>query len=79
MLIKDPLKRISIKGIKEHEFFSDMDFEKLFAMEITPPFIPDIKNKDDCIYVESDLLGENPKDSVNAGLSLMELKSLSIK
>ncbi len=45
MLERDPLKRLG-SGVKDweeiraHEFFKDMDFEKLHRKEIKPPYKP---------------------------------------
>ena len=37
MLTKKPEKRITIEKIKQHQFFKDLDFQKLFNKQIQPP------------------------------------------
>jgi len=38
-LNKRPDKRITIEKVKQHEFFKNLDWEKLKAKEIKPPII----------------------------------------
>jgi len=40
LLQKDPVKRISVAGIKAHPFFASIDWAKLERKEVTPPFVP---------------------------------------
>lgn len=42
MLKKKPEDRISSEEIKKHPFFASIDFEKLLAKKIEPPFKPDL-------------------------------------
>jgi hypothetical protein len=39
--------------VQEHPFFFSMDFEKLLALQIPAPFIPEIKGADDTRYYPS--------------------------
>jgi len=46
LLAKDVAKRLACGGrgaaeVKEHHFFAPIDWDKLMAMELTPPFEPD--------------------------------------
>ena len=44
LLIRDPEERLSDpKKIKDHPFFGSIDWDKLAAKELTPPFIPPVK------------------------------------
>lgn len=44
LLDRDPSKRMqSVEAFKAHPFFSDMDFEALYARKIPAPFKPDAK------------------------------------
>lgn len=52
LLQKDPRARLGSGerdglDIQDHEFFSDIDFEKLYRKEIAPPYVPEIKRDDD--------------------------------
>lgn len=42
MLKKKPEERIAPADIKKHPFFASIDFEKLLAKKIEPPFKPDL-------------------------------------
>jgi hypothetical protein len=41
------------RDVQEHPFFFSMDFEKLLALQIPAPFIPEIKGADDTRYYPS--------------------------
>lgn len=49
LLTKDPRKRLGsthgIKEISEHPYFAPLDFTKLAAKRIKPPFVPQVKSK----------------------------------
>ena len=40
LLNKDPSKRIQCKDVKNHIFYNNIDWDKLYKMEIEPPCIP---------------------------------------
>lgn len=40
LLVRDPAERISMDGVRSHPFFETIDWEKLEAKEVEPPFIP---------------------------------------
>ena len=48
LLIKEPENRIGSDGgidqILKHPWFAEIDIEKLLKKELTPPFIPVVKN-----------------------------------
>ena len=48
LLIKEPENRIGSDGgidqILKHPWFAEIDIEKLLRKELTPPFIPVVKN-----------------------------------
>ena len=59
--------------IKDHEFFRDIDWDKLTRKELTPPFIPDVEGPGDFKYASHDLIREflmqNSEDKFpNSGL-----------
>ena len=49
------------KDIKSHQFFSTIDFEKLFKKEITPPFIPAINRTDNLFYFDKEFTTKAPE------------------
>ena len=38
--------------LKKHEFFRDLDWDRLAHSEITPPFVPKIKDEKDLKYFD---------------------------
>ncbi|GMH86655.1 hypothetical protein TrVE_jg10699 [Triparma verrucosa] len=67
LLTVDPSKRLgvsSISDLKAHKFFSSIDWDKLFAKEIRPVYIPDVSNELDCKYVPKTYLRAEAKDSI---------------
>jgi serine/threonine protein kinase len=56
-LQRDPTKRlVEPKHIKEHKFFRGIDWDKLFAKEVTPPYVPPVKSKDDVSMISREFL-----------------------
>ena len=64
-LVKDPEKRLgtsAAKGnVKEHNFFSNLNWEDLSEGRIKPPFVPNVKNPDDTTNFDDDFTRENPE------------------
>lgn len=51
--------------IKSHPFFSDIDWEKLYRREITPPFIPVVgEGEDDTKYFDEEFTSERATDTI---------------
>ena len=69
ILNKDARKRPKFHEIRRHEFFKDVDFEKVLNKEIGPSFIPDIKKKFDTNNFDEEFTREVPQDSA-AGLDV---------
>jgi len=68
LLERDESKRLGSDKdyleIQEHEFFKDIDWEKLYARKITPPFIPEPENgDDDAKYFDTEFTSERVVDS----------------
>lgn len=42
LLEKNPKKRLKINDVKKHQFFENVDFNKLIDYKYKAPFIPDI-------------------------------------
>lgn len=54
-LIKDPSKRLkSTRKIKEHPFFSGVDWKKMLKKKIHPPYIPVLRNDTDTTHFDLD-------------------------
>jgi len=62
-----PEKRLGFRGaheIKSHEFFADIQWDKLERQEISPPFTPDVRDGlMDTTYFDKKLLKIQPGDS----------------
>ncbi len=57
LLVSDPKKRLGsgltdAAKIKEHPYFSDIDWDKLWNKQITPPFIPQLSDELDLRYFD---------------------------
>lgn len=68
LLERDPSRRLgsssdSASEIKEHIFFKPIDFEKLLAKQIPPPYKPKVENIMDTSNVEEEFTSEMPKDT----------------
>lgn len=43
LLHPDPNKRLaSLEKARPHSFFSDLDWDKVFNLETTPPYVPSV-------------------------------------
>ena len=49
-----------VDEIKNHQFFADIDWEKLYMKQLTPPFIPGVTDNDDVSNVDPEFLAETP-------------------
>jgi serine/threonine protein kinase len=75
LFIKDPDSRLGsgdngVEMIKNHPFFSSIDWNAIYDKKIKPPFTPKIKNEYDTRYIDPEFTSCTPKDSVNVGESL---------
>lgn len=68
LLNRDPTKRLGVNGaeeIKRHPFFRDhIDFAKLLAKKIQPPFKPKVASAVDVSNFDEVFTSEEPLDSV---------------
>jgi len=74
LLVRAPDKRLSDpKRIKAHPFFRGLDWDKLARKEVTPPFLPPVKNGDlDTSQIDSTFTGEEPTLSHEDGSAISE-------
>ncbi|KAK1168290.1 ribosomal protein S6 kinase alpha-3 isoform X3 [Acipenser oxyrinchus oxyrinchus] len=52
-----------VEEIKRHQFFSTIDWNKLFRRELHPPFKPATSRPDDTFYFDPEFTAKTPKDS----------------
>ena len=68
LLERDPRRRLGsskddASEIKEHIFFKPIDFVKLLAKQIKPPYKPKVVDETDTSNVEEEFTSEMPKDT----------------
>jgi len=62
-LIRDPKTRLQhVEEIKSHPWFKTIDWKKLDRLEITPPFVPNVRSPDDVQNIDKEFLRENLED-----------------
>jgi len=64
------------KEIQQHPFFSPIDWDKLYAKKIPPPFVPESQKGDDekAINFDQEFTGEQVRDSIVQSISKEENK-----
>ena len=73
LLIRDPEARLTDpETIKAHPWFAPIDWEKLFAKELAPPYKPPVKSKDDTSQVDPTFTSETPQLSLCAESNLSD-------
>lgn len=61
LLEREPGTRLSNPAqIKAHPFFKSIDWQKLYDKLVTPPFIPEVKGKDDVSQIDPEFTSEKP-------------------
>jgi len=67
LLSRDPAQRLGSKGgdeVKAHQWFADIQWDKLLRKEIEPPFKPKVKSMDDTSQIDKQFTSEAPQDSL---------------
>jgi len=62
LLEREPTKRLGYNGpeeIQKHKWFSDIDFKKLYRLELKPPFTPNVKDDYDVGKIDPVFLDEH--------------------
>jgi len=75
LLNRDPTKRLGVNGgeeIRRHPFFKSIDWNKLLAKKIQPPFKPSVESVLDVANFDSEFTSEAPQDSVVVDSKLSE-------
>ena len=83
LLVINPKKRLGsgpggADKIKNHSYFKDIDWEKAWNKELTPPFIPDIKDDFDLKYFDKGFTDEN-LESFSSEEESSSLKTIDYK
>lgn len=60
LLQRDPNNRLTIDEIKVHPFFASINWDQLLAREVTPPYVPPVKNATDIRNIDTDFTDEVP-------------------
>ncbi|KAJ3101979.1 hypothetical protein HK100_004443 [Physocladia obscura] len=66
MLDRDPATRLGTNGaqeIKQHDFFADINWQKLNARKYKPAFRPQVANSQDTSNFDEEFTSEKPQDS----------------
>ena len=70
LLLKDPVRRLGAQGaaeVKNHPWFAQLDWDQLFAKQVSPPFIPNLTDLADTQYFSDQFttrpMNENPQQS----------------
>ena len=68
LLVPNPKKRLGYgqdgaKKIKEHQYFSDIDWDDAAERKLTPPFIPELNGETDLKYFDKMFTNENIEGS----------------
>jgi len=84
LLDRSPTTRLSDPSqVKAHAFFKSIDWEKLFHKEITPPFIPKVKDAASTENVDASFLEEavtlSPTDNNLENLPTLEGFTYSVE
>jgi len=75
LLSREPESRLGSNGaeeIKKHPFFKSIDWKKLLAKQIQPPFKPNVNSAVDCSTVDDVFTSEDPVDSVVEGSKISQ-------
>lgn len=78
-LEKDPLKRLSDPAdIKKHPFFKGIDWEKLYAKQVKPPYIPPVKSKVDDSQISPEFTEDSIEEAATPPSKMNQIKQQPI-
>ena len=73
LLERDPEKRLhEPKDIMAHPYFSNIDWEKLYAKKITPPYIPQVSSEDSIENIDTSFTSKEAKIEEDGDVSKQE-------
>ncbi|KAI7860564.1 kinase-like domain-containing protein, partial [Circinella umbellata] len=61
LLQRDPLQRLDAEDIRNHPYFDSIDWNDVYHRRILPPYVPDLRSKDDCTNFDQECLAESPR------------------
>uniref|UniRef100_A0A3B5R5I2 Protein kinase C n=1 Tax=Xiphophorus maculatus TaxID=8083 RepID=A0A3B5R5I2_XIPMA len=62
LFVREPEERLGVKGsIRQHGFFSSMDWSALEQRQVAPPFRPTLTSPSDCSNFDKEFINEKPK------------------
>ncbi|XP_032444804.1 protein kinase C theta type isoform X2 [Xiphophorus hellerii] len=62
LFVREPEERLGVKGsIRQHVFFSSMDWSALEQRQVAPPFRPTLTSPSDCSNFDKEFINEKPK------------------
>eukprot|EP00047_Mylnosiga_fluctuans_P024386 m.160283 g.160283 ORF g.160283 m.160283 type:complete len:532 (-) comp9848_c3_seq10:869-2464(-) len=56
-----PSERYDAPAIKAHPFFADVDWARVAARQVTPPFVPEVSDASDVSYFDSEFTSQMPQ------------------
>lgn len=56
-----------------HPWFADLDVDKLYAKQVTPPYIPEIKDSKDISNFDSEITSQGLKESILPEASIKQI------
>eukprot|EP01129_Flabellula_baltica_P002945 TRINITY_DN12817_c0_g1_i1.p1 TRINITY_DN12817_c0_g1~~TRINITY_DN12817_c0_g1_i1.p1 ORF type:complete len:452 (+),score=130.24 TRINITY_DN12817_c0_g1_i1:59-1357(+) len=72
LLERDPDERLTSEEIREHPFFADVDWEKMEAKKITPPWKPNVRDEFDTTHIDPHFTSQVAADSLVTGPSWID-------
>ncbi|CDH50007.1 ypk2p [Lichtheimia corymbifera JMRC:FSU:9682] len=72
LLERDPSQRLGWDGadsVKAHPFFDRMDWDKVARLELTPPYVPELRSETDLTHFDEAFINMSPCISQSSSLS----------
>ena len=76
LLSRNPVNRFGIEEIKAHAFFETIDWVKLEARQVTPPYIPPVRGADDVRNIDTDFTNEAPQETLQENSHLLKTTNI---
>ncbi|XP_028254648.1 protein kinase C theta type isoform X2 [Parambassis ranga] len=62
LFVREPEERLGVKGnIRQHNFFSNLDWNALEQRQVSPPFRPTLTSPSDCSNFDKEFINEKPR------------------
>ena len=76
LLSRNPVNRFGIEEIKAHAFFESIDWVKLEARQVTPPYVPPVRGADDTRNIDTDFTNEAPAETLQENTHLLKTTNI---